>query len=329
LTLAVPAILVSAVLAACGGSSSTISLPQQQNGSSNSASATSSTTATTTFTPVSASGIESILTLPVATVATVLTETISIAPPASVPALAIARGARSARSAQATDPSAIAYLQIAAAASVTLDGTPVVTFTLPTSTSGISYELASYSGTSWNDDFEGPVIGSGTTVNFPLVSTGTTTVSPAAPLEYAVYAVTAPSPSPSASPSISPSPSPSPSPTPIPTPVASPGSLVFDATSPAPQSLIVPETGDTAAFTSAIVCNAASPAPSPAPSDDFVANITTPPNPSGPSETFTVNGGNLLGTCTITITDARGASIMVPVAVDETGATISTTGRKH
>jgi len=255
-----------------------------------------------------------------------------------VPALSIARAAQNTRSAQADNISAIVYVQVTDAATVTLSGIPGVRFTLPTSTAGLSYEIAIYDGTAWNDDYEGPFAGSGDTVTVPLAS-GTTTISPAAPLEFALYvATTGSSPSPGGSPSPpsgSPTPSPavssSPSPNPSPVPLASPGSLIFDASSPSSQALTVTETGDTAAFNAAIVCSAASPAPSPAPSADFVAQITpASAAPSGATPaTFTVTGGNLLGTCTITITDVNGAIATVPVAVDQTNATISTTHRKH
>jgi hypothetical protein len=295
---------------------------------------------------VTVSGIDATLTLPVANVASILTETISTTPPGSVPALSIARAAQNTRSAQADNISAIVYLQVTDAATVTLSGIPGVRFTLPTSTAGLSYELASYDGTAWNDDYEGPFAGSGDTVTVPLGS-GTTTISPAAPLELALYVATtgsspspggspsppsgSPTPSPAASPSPSPAVSSNPSPNPSAVPLASPGSLVFDASSPSSQTLTVTETGDTAAFNAAIVCSAASPAPSPAPSADFVAQITpASAAPSGATPaTFTVTGGNLLGTCTITITDVNGAIATVPVAVDQTNATISTTHRKH
>jgi len=114
-------------------------------------------------------------------------------------------------------------------------------------------------------------------------------------------------------------------------PVASPGSLVFDASSPAPQTFTVSEAGDTAAFTSAITCSAASPAPSPAPSDAFVAQVTpASAAPSGATPaTFTVNGGGLIGDCTVTITDANSQTTTVSVTVGETNLTINSRRRTH
>jgi hypothetical protein len=109
--------------------------------------------------------------------------------------------------------------------------------------------------------------------------------------------------------------------------------LLFDANAPGTQNVVVSEAGDTAAYTAAIVCAETTPPPSPAPSpaQNFVAHLqqaSATPNPSG-SATFGVEGGADPGTCTMTITDTRGATATVSVAVDAASLTVSGKSRQH
>jgi hypothetical protein len=326
---------------------------------------------------VTTASISSSLTLPVASSATAVTESISTTPPGSTPALAGARAAQHARAIDALS-SPIVYLEITDTESVTFSGSPGIVFTLPTTTTGISYELASYSNGSWNNTAAGPVTGSGTTVTFPETSTGSTTISPSVPEIVALYAIDAsaspspgassspsagasaspsaaasaspsaaasaspsprasasPSPgasaSPSAAASASPSASPSPSPLPLSSPVASPTELDFDVTAPGQQSFTVLETNDTnGTYTAAIVCSAASPPPSSPPADDYVATLanTTASQDGSAAATFTVNGGQLPGSCTVTITDAHDQTTTVTVNVSQTNLSVNSHKRR-
>ena len=64
--------------------------------------------------------------------------------------VSIARSAEATRTAQASTPTGIVYLEFAPAANTTLNGSPGLTFTLPSITAGVSYYLGTY-GAKWLD----------------------------------------------------------------------------------------------------------------------------------------------------------------------------------
>ncbi|MGD1065182.1 MAG: hypothetical protein ABR975_00010 [Vulcanimicrobiaceae bacterium] len=314
----VVAALVVATLAACGNATSP---PQNRPapGASDTTTATLSTTASTVFSTITISGISANSTLPPGSVAAIITETIATSPFDGDAALASSRLAAAAkRSAAALDPTAIAYVQFAANESVTLTGSPTITFTLPSITSGDSYDLAAYEDGAWVAPAAGPGTVNGDTVAFGGGATGTVTITPGAPLELAIYATPT-------SPTPTPTPTASPTPTPVPTPVASPTSLLFDASNPTAQTFTVSEAGDTANYAGAITCSTAPAA------GNFVAELTAAtatPNGAG-TATFTVQGGDEVGTCTVTVTDANNATAAVAVTVDASTVTVSGKSRQH
>ena len=173
----------------------------------------------------------------------------------------------------------------------------------------------------------------GKTISFPLSTTGTTSITPAGPLTLALYSTTTASVTPAPVMSATPAPTASATPTPVatatPVPVVSTSSLLFDATAPSTQNFTVSETADTAPFTAAIACTASGTIVTPT-TAAYVAQLaaTTAASVNG-SATFSVAGGNDLGTCTVTVTDAHGATANVSVAVDKSTLTISGNHRSY
>ncbi|MGD0051327.1 MAG: hypothetical protein ABSD03_05830 [Vulcanimicrobiaceae bacterium] len=306
-TLAIGLVL-TALLAACGG---TTTPPRNEAGISDTASVGTSTTTSVTVPTIGISGITSSATLPAASSAVTITETISTTPPDGASALSAARAAQAQRQAAAVSLTAIAYIEFSASGTVTLNGEPGISFTLPSITPGDSYYLAAYVDGAWDAPAAGPATVSGTTVSFAASTSGTVTITTSTPIIIALYATTTPTPTPT--------------PTPVPTPVVSPAALLFDADAPSTQNVVVSETGDTAAYTAAIVCVETTPVPNPAPAQNYVAQLpqtSATPNPSG-AATFGVQGGGDPGTCTVTITDSRSATATVSVAVDAASLTVS------
>ena len=288
-----------------------------------SATVTTSTTSTTVVPTIAAGGVSSNATLPITSVVASVTETTSIAAPAGVTPLSAARAAAAVRKTADVTDTPVDYLEFTSTSTVTLDGVPAISFTLPAITPGATYYLAMYNDAEGTYTLPGEVATvSGTTVTFAAMA-GSETITPTAPLTYALYAATGttatatPSPTPTASPT--PSPSPSPTATPTPAPIASPNTLVFDATSPSPQAIAVSEPGATGSFTASITCSAAP--------DTFVAELqnTTTTAPSG---SFSVLNGSDVGTCTVTITDASGAQTTVAIQNNAYALGISGVHRK-
>lgn len=337
------ALLVVASLVACGSGGSVTSAPQVAPSASAAAASqtvTTSTTTTTAIPGITSAGITTTAILPAGNTAATVTESVTTKPPGRLPALDLTRAAaQRGRAALSGADLAILYVGFVSSPSVTLNGTPSLTFTFPVP-AGQSYYLATYESSGWVYPTAGPGSISGSNVTFASTSAATTLSS--TPLYIALYSVaTGASASPSAAPSASPSPSaslsPSPSPSPSPTlaPVAAPTTLTFSANAPSTQTFTVTEAGDTAAYTVAIVCSAASPAPgaspapSPAPSGNFVAVLgSTTAASTGGVGTFAVTSGSELGTCQITVTDFKGAMASVTVNVDETGINAYSTHRR-
>jgi|HubBroStandDraft_1064217.scaffolds.fasta_scaffold33881_2 hypothetical protein len=312
-TLAVGLVL-TALLAACGG---TTTPPRNEAGISDTASVGTSTTTSVTVPTIGISGITSSATLPAASSVVTITETISTTPPDGATALGAARAAAALRQPASASYVAIAYIEFSANGTVTLDGQPGISFTLPSITPGDSYYLAAYENATWDAPAAGPATVSGTTVSFPASTQGTLTITAATPIIVALYATTTPTPTPT--------------PTPVPTPVVTPAALIFNAADPTTQNVVVSETGDTAAYTAAIVCAETTPVPNPAPAQNYVAQLpqaSATPNPSG-AATFGVEGGGDPGTCTVTITDSHSATVTVSVAVDAANLTVSGKSRQH
>jgi hypothetical protein len=325
------ALLLGATLAACG---STTAPPQNLPAptatptvsATNTTTATLSTSAPTTFSTISTSGISDSATLPAASVAVSVTETIGTGPFDGDAALSAKRVAAAQRQIADAALSATAYVQFSSTQSVTVTGTTTITFTLPSVIAGDSYYLAVYQNGAWVAPAAGPGTVSGNTVTFSG-NNGTTTISPTTPLELALYATTAATPTPTASPTFEATPTPTPTPTPVPTPVASPNSLLFDASNPTTQNFTVSEAGDLAAYTAGISCSTAPSA------GNFVAELTsttaTPVQTGSGAATFTVQGGDEVGTCTVTVTDANSATAAVAVTVDSSTITVSGHARAH
>jgi hypothetical protein len=243
---------------------------------------------------------------------------VSVHPFGSTPILSTERAAQSSsRSPQAaTAPFPILYIQFVSSSNVTINGTPGVTFTLPSVSAGTSYFIASYGQGGWTYPAEGPGTVSGNTVSFPINTGGSgIAISPTAPVEIALYSITGPA--------------------------LTPTTLTFSAGSPTSAPFTVTEPGDTAAFTAAISCATASPTPTPSggpvsevrvqsavtptptPSPAFVAQLgATSATPTGGVASFTVISGSEPGACSVVVTDAQSASSTETVDVDQTSVGI-------
>ena len=330
------AVLLIAAVAACGSSSVT-SVPQPSASSSGAStqSVTTSTTSTTSVPPLTVGGITASAVLPIASAAVPLSELVSTSPPGSTPALSAGRLAQSAtRSPLDSAPTVLLYIELTSTASVTLNGTPSFSFTVPSVVAGASYYLGFYGTnngtTGWQAPGDGPATVSGTTLTFAASSTGSVTITPTTPAIVALYYTT-----PTASPSASPSPAGSAA------PALSPTSLTFDANAPSTQTFTVTESGDTAAYTAGIACVAASPSPVPSPSPSpssapsptpspFIAVLgATSATPASGVATFSVTSGSEVGSCTVTVTDANGATALETINVDESLLGVYSTHRKQ
>jgi hypothetical protein len=312
------AVLVTAAIAACTGGSTTYT----PLGPAATQSGTTSTTSNTSLPAASSGGITAAVVLPPASGSTGITETVNRVGFSGAPALSLARRAASgSRSPQAVaQPLPVLYLEFVSTGSVTLNGTPGVTFTLPSITAGQQYFLAAYGSNGWNYPVAGPGTVSGSTVSFPIGNGTAVTISPAAPLIVALYTAGGPG--------------------------ISPALLTFGVSNPSTASFTVTEPGDTAAFTASIACTAATPSPTPTPTQ-LVADVgrlpqtvqpTPTPTPSAspfvaqldaasatPTNgvaTFAVTSGNELGTCTVTVTDSQSFTVTGGVAVDATNLSV-------
>ena len=315
------AVLVTAAFAACGGGSvdyTPIGPAATQSGS-------TSTTGTTSLPPASSGGVTAAVVLPPASGSASITETVSHTGFPGTPALSSARRAQSdSRTPQAAAaPTAVLYLEFVSSTSVTLNGTPGVTFTLPSITTGQQYFLASYGPSGWTYPVEGPGTVSGSTVSFPIGNGTAVTLSPTAPAIVALYTAGGPG--------------------------ISPALLTFDVNNPSTASFTVTEPGDTAAFTAAIACVTPSPSPTPSglvagvarlpetvqptPSPSptaspFVAQLgATSATPVNGSATFAVTSGNELGTCSVTVTDSQSFTVVGGVAVDASNLSVDSINR--
>jgi len=287
-------VFTAAVFVACSNSRGYV--PPASPSSATSATVTTSTSSTVTLPGVSTAGISVTGTLPVANAAVSVTETISVSAPSGTTPLVKARDADASPS-----PTPIVYLTFSSSSSVTLSAIPALTFTLPSVTSGDSYYLALDTGSGWQTPVSGPGTVSGNVVTFAS-ATGSVAITPTQPAVFALYAIATQTPTPS----------------PSPTPVASPNSLVFDESSPAPQTFSVSEAGYAGAFTESTSCTA-SPSPSPVPtSSPFVAEVSptsATPSAAGAAVSFTVTPGYETGSCTVTVSDSNAATATISVVV--------------
>lgn len=334
--------MLASLISACGGTGGSLTPSVAPSAPKSSGNVTTSTTSTVTLPTLQLSGITVDGTLPTASIVTSLTETITILPPPGITALLAQRAEAAHRPDTSSTPNPIAYLEFTSNTAVTLNAVPSLSFALSQIVAGDSYYLAFDNATGWIAPFDGPAAVSGTTVTFASIA-GSILITPAQPAVFALYdiptptssptaspapttspsssptAPSSPTSSPSASPTASPSAAPTATPTPVPTPtpVASPDSFAFDANNPGAALLSVSETGDTAPFNASIACTEDPLGQSPATSP-FVAMIGPPsatPSSAGAAATFKVASGSETGSCTITIIDANGAQIMIPVTV--------------
>jgi trimeric autotransporter adhesin len=287
--------LASAIaVAACGGQT-TSAVPTSAPSTSLTGSVVASTTASVTLPYLSASGITVSGSLPSANAAATVTETVGVIAPSGVTPYAKAR-----IDAAAASPSPVIYVTFSSTSSVTLSAIPALTFTLSSAPSGYYY-LALNTGSGWESPVSGPGTVKGDAVSF-TGGTGTVAITPTQPATIALVVAAA---------SLS-------SPTPSPAPVASPNELVFDESSPAPQTFSVSEAGYSGAFTESTSCSA-SPVPSPAPtSSPYVAQVSpssATPASAGGSVSFTVTPGEETGSCTVTISDSNAMTTSVSVIV--------------
>ncbi len=307
------AILLTAAVAACGGGgvdTTPLAAPSSQ-------SVTLSTTSNTTVPPAGAGGVTAAVVLPPASVAASITESVSVHTFGSTPVLSSSRAAGQSASRSplaATAPFPVLYVQLLTSETVTLNGTPGISFTLPSIPAGTTYFLAQYNGTNWvyPEGSAGTV--SGTTVSFPVSTSGSLTFTAAAPVEVALYAITGPA--------------------------LTPATLTLDAGNPTSAPFTVAEPGDTAAFTAAITCAAATPPATPSPSASPVPTATptagaayvaqlaaTSATPVNGVATFTVDSGSMPGACSVIVTDAQSASSTETVNVDASAIGIYSTNR--
>jgi hypothetical protein len=315
------ALLVTAAIAACGSGS----VDYTPLGPAATQSGSTSTTGTTSLPPASSGGITAAVVLPPAGGSANVTVTVSHTTFTGTPALSLARRTQSgSRTPQAAAPPfPVLYLEFVSSTSVTLNGTPGVTFTLPSIVSGQQYFLASYGPNGWNYPVEGPGTVSGSTVSFPIGNGTAVTISPTAPAILALYTAGGPG--------------------------ISPALLTFDVNNPSTASFTVTEPGNAAAFTAAIACATPSPTPtqliagvarvpqsvqvSPTPtptptSSPFVAQLgATSATPTNGSATFAVTSGTELGTCSVTVTDSQSFTVVGGVAVDASNLSVSSVTR--
>jgi hypothetical protein len=306
--------MITAAFAACGGGSvNTTPLAPGSTQSSN-----TSTSSNTTLPSAGAGGITANVTFPSTSSTTTITESVNVHPFGSTPVLSTERiaesGTRSPLAAVA--PSPLLYVQFVSSSSVTVNGTPGVTFTLPSIAAGTSYFLATYGQGGWTYPAEGPGTVSGSTVSFPINTSNnaTITISPTAPIEVALYSLTGPA--------------------------LSPTTLTFDAGNPTSAPFTVTEPGDTAAFTAAMSCTVASPVPSPSgvplsearplivqssptpepsPTATFVAQLgASSASPTGGVASFTVTSGSQPGSCAVVVSDSQNATSTETVNVGQT-----------
>ncbi len=293
-----PFLLIGA-LAACGGGSPA-SLPQATSGNAATQTVTASTTGTTAIPAVFISAGSATATLPQANVAASVTETVSSSAPSGVTPLDIARSAAGSKRAPlaAAAQTVILYLGFTTTTSVSFAGTVGVNFTLPSLTAGATYDLALYddaTGT-WTVPFAGPGTTSGTTVSFPISTSGTMTeISPNEPLYVALYDTVG---------GASPSPSPSPSPAPV---VAAPTSLTFQDGSSPSQTFSVTETGYSGSFTA----QSSVPAVATVAAGSTAGTFTVTPLESG-NTTITITGASGATAATVAVT------VGAPITVDST-----------
>jgi hypothetical protein len=322
--------LLIAALAACsGGSVATTPVPSPTTTPSSSQTVTTSTTSTTNVPATVAGGVSTVAVLPTTNNGASITESATVTPPGSIPVLNKARAAAAGlRTVQADVPSPILYLQFTTSTTTTLTGTPALTFTLPI-TAGVSYYLASYtSAGGWAFPVAGPGTVSSGSVTF-AATTNSITISAAAPLTIALYSV------PTAAPL-----------------TVTPTVVTFDATAPQPSAttLAVSQAGATA-FTAAINCYVPTPAPTstasqppatptpypyptitpspnPSPTAVFIATLaSTSATATSGAATFTVNGGNTVGQCIVTVTGASSQTATATINVDEASVGIFSTRR--
>jgi hypothetical protein len=285
---------------------------------------TSSTSSTVAYPTIASGGIDVNGTLPITSAAVAITETTSVNAPNGITPYAVGRLAQAVRKSSDVNDTPVDYVEFTTTSTVTLNGLPALAFTLPSIMSGATYYLAVYFGGEYATY---PTAGtvSGNTVTFPL-GTSPGTISPTVPLVVALYAETG-----------TPSPTPSPSPTATPTPialVASPSALAFDQSNPGQAETVnVSYNGSALTLNAALNC---SPAPAPTPTTaatpnpgyDFVASITSGPTTTAADAQVSVQGGDLFGTCVLTIDDGLGHSTTVSVETDASNVTINGKRRK-
>jgi hypothetical protein len=296
-------VLVTAMLAACGGSSNGLQYQAPPGGSVTTSDTTSVALSTLTVSGYTVSG-----SLPQANGAVTVKEALSVSAPSGVSALSAARASniRGTASGAATNTDYL-YVTFTAAAPVTLTGSPALTFTSDLLTTGVSFSLAIYENGAWMAPFAGPSTAANSTVSFASVTTPIT-IGPGASVTFALYSGTIVE-------GI--------------VPVVTPASLAFDASNPTTNTFTATELEYAGAFNATMACTE-NPAGQTPGSNAYVAQFSgglttasaTPSAPGG-SATFTVQSGAETGSCTATITDTNNASSTVSITVSSTSVTVT------
>jgi hypothetical protein len=239
--------------------------------------------------PVPASGISA---------GTAISQTLQDTAPSSAPSLqSVLRASEIARTRDAATDSAIVYLSVTFSTTAVFSPAPSLAIVLPSSVpvmSGVSYYLALYDPTNaslgWQLDYEGPASVSGQQLNYASAATPLTFAANQA-YWFAVYARSSSLPPPT----LAPSPTPGPTPGAI---LAAPGSFSFLAAN-VTQSLTISQQGYAGAFTA------------------VTGNTGVATAVATGSATFNVTSVSA-GTTALTISNALGQSITIPITVTTT-----------
>jgi|GEM_PF-3341843 epidermal growth factor receptor substrate 15 len=296
-------VLVTAMLAACGGSSNGLQYQASPSGSVTTSSTSSVALSTLSVSVYTVSG-----SLPAANAAVTVKEALSVSAPSGVTALNAARASNlRGKLSSAPTNTDILYVTFSSATPVTLTGSPALTFTSGSLVTGDAYNIAIYQNGAWTAPFAGPSTAQNSVVSFASVTTPIT-IGPNNSVTFVLYSGTIVE-------GI--------------VPIASPTSLAFDASTPTTMTFGVSEIEYAGAFSATLSCTENPAGQSPG-SNAYVAQFsggltTASERPSAPggSATFTVQSGAETGSCTATITDTNSASTTVSITVSSTALTVT------
>jgi hypothetical protein len=248
----------------------------------------------------SVAGYSGTLQLPASTAAsgTTIAATSTTVAPGGLPTLCLRR------SFTTTTQTVYLYESITPSATITFNGIPGFTLTLPSSvsTSGQTFYIALLAPgtTQWQMAADGPAQLTGQTLTFPQIPGTPVTLNANQTYWFAFYSV----PTSSVTPTPSPTPAPTATPSPTPTPSATPATLHVDST-----ALAFGATGPANMQTFAVTGGTA-----PYDVSTFDPSVVTVKADSSAAGTFDVTP-QAAGTTTIHVTDANGQSADISVTV--------------